>query len=71
MVGLSLALSDRTKQELIESFRFEDEYEYEFLRMFSNKKTPRKASFYFFSSKKLLRLLKLKEVKPSPDKKKW
>ena len=36
--------------------------------MFS-KKLPRKASFYFFSPKKLVRLFILKEVKPSPDSK--
>ena len=36
--------------------------------MFS-KKLPRKASFYFFSPKKLVRLFILKEVKPSADSK--
>ena len=35
---------------------------------FSKKKrSARKASFYFFSPKKLVRLFILKEVKPSPD----
>ena len=33
------------------------------------KKTPRKASFYFFSPKRLVRLFVLEEVKPSPDSK--
>ena len=56
-----------------ENFRFEDENEYEIkLKIFARvlkKKTPRKASFYFFSPKKLVRLFILKEVKPSPDSK--
>ena len=34
---------------------------------YSLKKTPRKASFYFFSPQKLVRLFPLKEVKPFPD----
>ena len=33
------------------------------------RKTPRQASFYFFSSKKLVLVFILKEVKPSPDSK--
>ena len=57
-----------------ESFRVEDENEYEIkLKVFARvlkKKTPhRKASFYFFSPKTFLRLFILKEVKPSPDSK--
>ena len=56
-----------------ESFAFEDENEYEIkLNVFARvlkKKTPRKALFYFFSPKKLVRLFILKEVKPSPDSK--
>ena len=40
-----------------------------FLCVFKKKMTPRKASFYFFSPKKLVRLFILKEVKPSPDSK--
>ena len=57
---------------MVESFSFEDENEYEyeiqckFLRVFSKQRTPRKASFYFFSLKKLVRLFILKEVQPSP-----
>ena len=35
----------------------------------NKKKTPRKASFNFFSPEKLGRLFTLKEVKPSPDSK--
>ena len=34
--------------------------------MFSKRDTPEKASFYFFSPKKLVQLNILKEVKPSP-----
>ena len=37
--------------------------------MSSEKKTPPKVSFYFFSPRKLVRLLILKEVKPSPESK--
>ena len=37
--------------------------------MFSNEKTPRKASFNVFSPKKLEQLFTLKEIKPSPDSK--
>ena len=40
-----------------------------FLCVFSNKKTPGKPSFSFFSPKKLVRLFILREVKPSPDSK--
>ena len=44
------------------------------LRVLSKKKkkkikTPRKASFYFFSLKKLVGLFLLKEVKPTSDRK--
>ena len=52
----------------LESFRFEDENEYEYeikVKVFARvlkKMTPRKTSFYFFSPKKLVRLLILKEV---------
>ena len=56
-----------------ESFIFEDETEYEyeiqvkvFVRVLK-KKTPRGASSYFFSPKKLVRSFILKEVKPSSD----
>ena len=44
-------------------------FNFKFLRVFSNKKTPRKASFYVFSPKKLVQLITLKEIKPSPDSK--
>ena len=53
--------------QLIESFRVENEYEYENCVCSQKKKTPRKASFYLFSPKKFVRLFILKEVKPSPD----
>ena len=56
-----------------ESFIFEDETEYEyeiqvkvFVRVLQ-KKTPRGASFHFFSPKKLVRSFILKEVKPSSE----
>ena len=61
---------------VLERFRFEDENEYEYeiqLKVFAHvlkKRTPcRKASFSFFSPKKLVRLFILKEVEPSPDSK--
>ena len=38
-----------------------------FSRVFRKKSTPQKASFYFFSQKKLARLFILKEVKLSPN----
>ena len=44
-------------------------FNFKFLRVFLNKKTPRKASFYVFSPKKLVQLFTLKEIKPSPDSK--
>ena len=58
----------------IESFRSEpDENEYKIeLKVFyacSQKKTSRKALFYFLSPKKLVRLFTLKDVKPSPESK--
>ena len=61
----------------IKSFRFETStstrFNLKFLRVFwkkEKKKTPWKASFYFFCSpKKLVRLYILKDVKPSPDSK--
>ena len=56
-----------------ESFIFEDETEYEyeiqvkvFVRVLK-KKTPRGASSYIFSPKKLVRSFILTEVKPSSD----
>ena len=57
---------------MIESFRFEDKSEYEYdiyLTFFacSITKTPGKASFYFFSTQKLVWLFLLKEVYPSPN----
>ena len=59
---------------ILESFKFEDKMRtsmrlnLKVLLVFP-KKTPRKASFYFFTPKKLVRLFKLKDVKPSPDSK--
>ena len=59
---------------ILESFKFEDRMRtsmrlnLKVLLVFP-KKTPRKASFYFFTPKKLVRLFKLKDVKPSPDSK--
>ena len=62
----------------LESFRFEDKNEYRyditfkvFARVVKKKETPRKASFsfFFFVTKKLVRLFILKGVKPSPDSK--
>ena len=58
---------------IIESFRFEDDYKYEmwlkvFLRILKTK-TPRKASFYHFSLKKLALLTSMKKVTPSRDRK--
>ena len=48
----------------MESFIFEDKNEYEYeiklnvlARVLRNKKTPRKASFYFFFSKKVSRVI--------------
>ena len=58
---------------LLESFRFEDEKEckfkfnLQFLARSQKKRSPRKASFYFFSPKKLVWLFMLKEVKLSPN----
>ena len=83
MVALPPKLSHAQKQfhQLsrlgIDSFRFEEhkEYEYEYeieLKVFGcalKNNTPRKASFYFLSPKRLAQLFTLKEVKPSPDSK--
>ena len=55
--------------QLIEGFKVEDEYEYENCARSQKIKTPRKASLYLFSPKKLVRLFLLKDVKPSPDSK--
>ena len=38
-----------------------------FWHVLKTKRSPRKASFYFFSPKKLVWLFMLKEVKPSPN----
>ena len=40
-----------------------------FALVLNERKTPRKASFYHFSRKKVRRLFMLKEVKPPPDSK--
>ena len=59
----------------LESFRFEDENEYEYeiyLNVFAcvlKKRHPGKLHITFFSPKTLVRLFVLKEVKPSPDSK--
>ena len=66
-----------TPKQQLESFRFEEDNEYEYeikLKLFARvlkKKDTRKASFYFFffSPKKLVRLFILKKFKPSPDSK--
>ena len=58
---------------LIETFRFEDENDYEYeieLKVFPGilkKWTPRNASLYFFSLEKIALLSILKEMKPSLD----
>ena len=58
---------------VLETFRFEDEDDYEYeiwLEVFSRMLkiyTPRKASFYHFSLEKLALLPLVKEVAPSPD----
>ena len=60
---------------LIETFRFEDENDYEYeveLQFFSRilkKQTPRKASLYFFSLEKIALLSILKQMKLSLDRK--
>ena len=51
-------------------YEFRDTAPLRFLCVFSKKKkTPQKASFYFFSPKRLGRLFTLKKVKPSLDSK--
>ena len=56
------------------TFDFENEKEYEvklkdFARVLNNKKKTGQLHFYFSSPKKLVRLFKRKEVRPSPDSK--
>ena len=59
----------------IETSRFEEEHDYEtryyfkFFFPYSQKFKPRKASLYFFSTKKLTGLFLLEEDKPSSNRK--
>ena len=55
--------------QLIESFRVENEYEYENCACSQKIKDTQESFIMLFSPKKLVRLFILKEVKPSPDSK--
>ena len=64
-----------TPKQLLESFRIEEDNEYEYeikLKVFARvleKDTTESFTLLFFSPKKLVRLFILKEVNPSPDSK--
>ena len=59
---------DSSPHSLLESFRFENDNEYEY-EINWPRFNPGKLLFSFFSLKKLVRLIILKEVKPSPESK--
>ena len=54
--------------DYLDSFRFEDENEYEYETLVLKKETL-ESLLLFFSPKKLVRLFIVKEVKPFPDSK--
>ena len=59
---------DSSPHSLLESFRFENDNEYEY-EINWPRINPGKLLYSFSSPKKLVRLIILKEVKPSPESK--